>query len=65
MTAHNLPIWKLLAVLHEMMDQGFERMDITVDDDLTISIKGIKQEDIKKIDSKEIKNKDINWEDTI
>lgn len=50
--AHNIPIWKLIFTLQTMMDENFQYVDITVEDDLTLSLRGVKQppEDIKDVD---------------
>lgn len=63
MTAHNLPIWKLMIVLNEMMDQGFVKVDLSIEDDLTLMMKGIKE--LPPEQNEENKQKDIDWENTI
>lgn len=71
MTAHNLPILKFIEILNQMLDEGYEKMDIIVEDDLTVALIGVreeeeevKEEEPKKEIKEEIK-KDINLEDAI
>lgn len=41
-TAHNIAIWKLIATLERMRQDGFTLIDITIEDDLTIAVRGVK-----------------------
>ena len=61
MTAHNIPIWKFMIILSKMMDEGFLIMDITINDEMEIMLKGIKEME----DEQREKPRDINWEETI
>lgn len=61
MTAHNIPIWKFLIILNKMVDEGYNNMDITIHDDLEISVRGIRFIE----DEKKDENPDIDWEETI
>lgn len=70
MTAHNLPILKFIEILNQMLDEGYEKMDIIVEDDLTVALIGVREEEeVKEEEPKEeIKEeikKDINLEDAI
>lgn len=55
MTAHNLPIWKLMVTLQTMLDEGYTFIDLRVEDDATLSIRGK-----KKIEDEDDKPDDIN-----
>ncbi len=55
MTAHNLPIWKMIMTLQAMLDEGYSFIDLRVEDDATLSIRGK-----KKVEEDEDDKPDIN-----
>lgn len=42
-TAQKVPLWKLLIAINAMIEEGFVLADITIEDDQTISMRGVKE----------------------
>lgn len=64
MIAHNLPISKFIIILQQMREEGFKIMDLIIEDDFTVAVKGVREEDHKK-KPKKINKEDIDWDQTI
>lgn len=41
-TASKIPLWKLIITLQAMLDEGYTFTDITIENELVISLKGYK-----------------------
>lgn len=46
-TAEKVPLWKLLIAINAMIEEGYVLTDVTVEDDQTISLKGVKKTEEK------------------
>ena len=55
-TAKKVPLWKLLIAINTMIEEGYTLANITVEDDLTISLNGVKdpKEELPNINQLEL-----------
>lgn len=55
-TAKKVPLWKLLIAINTMIEEGYVLTNITVEDDETISLQGVKdsKEELPNINQLEL-----------